>query len=64
MNNAAPDGTPPRRISDKKFKKIPAHRFGETLRYLSFLREYDSEYDFRGPGVNRIDSCLFLKEPG
>jgi hypothetical protein len=29
MNAAAPDGAPPRRIGDEKFKKLPARRASE-----------------------------------
>ena len=36
MNTAAPDGAPPRRTSDQKFKKLPARRASERPEPGSF----------------------------
>ena len=58
MIAAAPEGLPPRRISNKQFQKtLPAvPRRGPEA---GFHRVY---YDFHGSGVNPIDSCLFLQK--
>jgi hypothetical protein len=54
----APEGSPPRRISNKQFKN-PARRASERLE-----AEYHRiDYDFHGSGVNHIDSRLFLQSP-
>ena len=58
MIAAAPGGTPPRRISDYKFKKnfLPTvPRRGSDVAVL-FIED-----DFHDSGVNRIDSYLFLQ---
>ena len=55
---AAAGGTPPRRISDYKFKKnfLPTvPRRGSDVAVL-FIED-----DFHDSGVNRIDSYLFLQ---
>jgi hypothetical protein len=54
MIAAAPEGSPPRQISDKQFKKTPAPPcLGEALRR-------NIHYDFHDSGVNPPDS-LFLQ---
>ena len=56
MIAAAPDGTLPRRIGDKKFKNsLPA-----VPRRSPEAEVLGRDYDFHGSGVNRIDSYLFL----
>ena len=57
MIAAAPEGSPPRRISNKQFKKtLPAvPRRGPEAGF------HRIHYDFHGSGVNHIDSCLFLQ---
>jgi len=54
---AAPEGSPPRRISNKQFKKtLPAvPRTGPEVGF------YRIHYVFYSSGVNPIDSCLFLQ---
>ena len=54
---AAPEGSPPRRIGNKQFKKpLPAvPRRGPEAGF------HRIHYDFHGSGVNPIDSCLFLQ---
>ena len=57
MITAAPEGSPPRRISNKQFKKnLPAvPRRGPEAGF------HRIHHDFHGSGVNPIDSCLFLQ---
>ena len=57
MIAAAPEGSPPRRISNKQFKKLlPAvPRRGPEAGF------HRIHYDFHGSGMNSIDSCLFLQ---
>jgi hypothetical protein len=59
MIAAAPEGSPPRRISNKQFKKtLPAvPRRGPEAGF------HPIHYDFHGSGVNPIGSCLFLQSP-
>jgi hypothetical protein len=52
MNNAAPDGVPPRRIDD--FKKTPALHTSERPEAGIFHKNEE----FHGSGTNRIDSYL------
>jgi len=51
--------SPPRRISNKQFKKtlpvVPRRGLKAGLHQIN--------YDFHGSGVNHIDSCLFLQSP-
>ena len=57
MIAAAPEGSLPRRISNKTIKKtLPAvPRRGPEAGF------HRIHYDFHGLGVNPIDSCLFLQ---
>jgi len=58
MIAAAPEGSPPRRISNKQSKKtlpaVPLRGPGAGFHRI--------HYDFHGSGVNPIDSCLFFTE--
>ena len=57
MISAAPEGSPPRRISNKTIQKNPCPPcLGEALRRGSIV--YITI--FMVLGVNPIDSCLFL----
>jgi hypothetical protein len=58
MIAAAPEGLPPRRISNQTIQKITLPAVPLRGHEAGFHRIY---YDFHGSGVNHIDSCLFLQ---
>jgi hypothetical protein len=60
MITAAPEGSPPRRISNKQFKKNHCPAVPRRGPEAGFNRIH---YDFHGSGMNHIDSCPFLQSP-
>jgi hypothetical protein len=58
MIAAATEGSPPRRISTKQFKKNPWPAVPRRSPEAGF---HHVHYDFHGSGVNPTDSCTFLQ---